>query len=92
MTGTDVPEEDRLAEAVVRGLRKGAGASDGAAAIVEPITRDVPVGNLSHEDLQANIIVLKKSPPHSVSRQSSKRDGLFDARTVHRPELVVAGG
>jgi hypothetical protein len=57
MTGTDVPEEDRLAEAVVRGLRKGAGASDGAAAIVEPITRDVPVGNLSHEDLQANIIV-----------------------------------
>jgi hypothetical protein len=52
MTGTDVPEEDRLAEAVVRGLRERAGASDGAAAIVEPITRDVPVGNLSHKDLQ----------------------------------------
>ena len=53
MTGTDVPEEDRLAEAVVWGLREGAGASNGAAAIVEPITRDVPVGNLIHEDLQA---------------------------------------
>jgi hypothetical protein len=50
MTGTDVPKEHRLAEAVVRGLREGAGASDGATAIVEPITRDVPVGNLSHEE------------------------------------------
>jgi len=27
------------------------GASDGAAAIVKPVSRDVPVGNLSHEDL-----------------------------------------
>jgi hypothetical protein len=44
MTGTDVPEEDRLAEAVVRGLREGAGASDGAAAIVEPVSRDVQLG------------------------------------------------
>ena len=51
MTGTDVPEEDRLAEAVVWGLREGAGASDGAAAIVEPITRDVPAGNLGHDAL-----------------------------------------
>ncbi|MGC2077351.1 MAG: hypothetical protein WA728_15190, partial [Xanthobacteraceae bacterium] len=53
MTRTNVPEEDRPAEAIVWGLREGAGASDGAAAIVEPITRDVPVGNFSHEDLQA---------------------------------------
>src|SRR6516165_6311984 len=45
----DVPEQDRLAEVVVRGLRKGAGARDGAAAIVEPVSRDVPAGNLSHE-------------------------------------------
>jgi hypothetical protein len=52
MTGPDVPEKDRLAETVVWGLREGAGASDSAAAIVEPIPRDVPVGNLSHEDLQ----------------------------------------
>ena len=51
MTGPDVPEKDRLAEAVVWGLCEGAGASDGAAAIVKPISRDVPVGNLSHEDL-----------------------------------------
>jgi hypothetical protein len=53
MTGPDVPEKDRLAEAVVWGLCEGAGASDGATAIVEPISRDVPVGNLSHEDLLA---------------------------------------
>jgi hypothetical protein len=33
MTGTDVPEEGRLAEAVVWGLRKGAGTRDGATAI-----------------------------------------------------------
>ena len=53
MTGPDVPEKDRLAEAVVWGLCEGAGASDGAAAIVKPISHDVPVGNLSHEDLRA---------------------------------------
>src|SRR6516164_991673 len=53
MTGPDVPEKDRLAESVVWGLCEGAGASDGAAAIVKPISRDVPVGNLSHEDLLA---------------------------------------
>src|SRR5262249_43493216 len=53
MTGPDVPEKHRLAEAVVRGLREGAGASDGAAAIVKPVSHDLPVGNLSHEDLQA---------------------------------------
>jgi hypothetical protein len=47
-----VPEKDRLAEAVVWGLCEGAGASDGAAAIVKPVSRDVPVGNLCHEDLQ----------------------------------------
>src|SRR5262249_5260907 len=33
----DVPEEDRLAIAVVRGLGKSAGAGNGAAAIVEPV-------------------------------------------------------
>jgi len=51
MTRPDVPEKDRLAEAVVRSLCEGAGTSDGAAAIVKPISLDVPVGNLSHEDL-----------------------------------------
>src|SRR5262249_10404012 len=35
----DVPEQDRLAEAVVRGLGERAGARDGAAAIVEPVSR-----------------------------------------------------
>ena len=47
----DVPEQDRLAEAVVRGLGERAGARDSAAAIVEPVSRDVPVGRLGHENL-----------------------------------------
>src|SRR5262249_38922621 len=42
-------EQNRLAEAVIRSLREGAGTRDGAAAIVEPITRDVPAGTLGHE-------------------------------------------
>src|SRR5262245_35153914 len=49
MATLDVPEQNRLAETVVRGLSKGAGARDGAAAIVEPISLDVPAGNFSHE-------------------------------------------
>src|SRR5262249_30080425 len=48
----DMPEQDRLAEAVVRGLGECAGAGDSAAAIVEPVSRDVPVGKLGHESLQ----------------------------------------
>jgi hypothetical protein len=53
VAGPDVPEKDRLAEAVVWCLCEGAGASDGAAAIVKPITCDVPVRYFSHEDLHA---------------------------------------
>jgi hypothetical protein len=60
MTRPDVPEKDRLAEAVVRSLCERAGASDGAAAIVKPISLDVPVGNLSHEDLQVKKCILLK--------------------------------
>ena len=44
----DVPEENRLAAAVVRGLREGTGARDGTAAVVEPVSRDVPGGNFAH--------------------------------------------
>src|SRR5205807_4634150 len=50
MAMSDVPEQHRLAEAVVRGLGEGAGARDSAAAIVEPFSGDVPAGNLGHEN------------------------------------------
>src|SRR5271165_6961820 len=60
MTGLDVPEQDRLAEAVVRGLGEGARASDGTAAIVKPISRDVPVGNLGHVDLRHDKTMLTR--------------------------------
>jgi len=53
MAMSDVPEQHRLAEAVVRGLGEGAGARDSAAAIVEPVSGDVPAGNLGHEDLRS---------------------------------------
>src|SRR5262245_18199269 len=45
----DVSEENRLAEAVIRGLSKRAGARDGAATVVEPVSCDVPGGNSGHE-------------------------------------------
>src|SRR5262249_12031068 len=38
----DVPKEDRFAKAVVGRLRERAGARDGAGAVVEPVSRDVP--------------------------------------------------
>jgi hypothetical protein len=52
-TMPDVPEQDRLAEAVVRGLGEGAGTRNSAAAIVEPVSGDVPGGYLGHQDLRS---------------------------------------
>ena len=46
----DVPEEDRFAEAVVWGLSKRAGARDGAAAVVEPVSLDTPSWDCVHEN------------------------------------------
>jgi hypothetical protein len=43
MTFPDVPEKNVLAKIVVRGLAERAWTRDGATAIVEPITGDVPV-------------------------------------------------
>ena len=51
MTTSDVPEQDRLANAIVRGLGEGAGAGDGAAAIIKPVTGDLPIWDLGHEKL-----------------------------------------
>jgi len=48
MATLDVPEQNGLAETVVRSLRESAGARDGTAAIVEPVSRDVPLGKLGH--------------------------------------------
>jgi NAD(P)-dependent dehydrogenase (short-subunit alcohol dehydrogenase family) len=48
---SDVPEQDRLANAIVWGLGEGAGAGDGAAAIIKPVTGDLPIWDLGHEKL-----------------------------------------
>ena len=50
MTTSNVPEQDRLADAVVWGLGKGARASDSTAAIIEPVSYDVPVWDLEHSN------------------------------------------
>ena len=57
----DVPEQHGLAEAVVRGLGERARAGDSAAAIVEPVSRDVPVGKLGHESLHARQYVVNRT-------------------------------
>jgi hypothetical protein len=41
-------------------LGEGARASDGTAAIVKPISRDVPVGNLGHLDLRHDKTMLTR--------------------------------
>src|SRR6267143_3450037 len=48
VAATDVPEEDRFAVAIVRCLGEGARARDGAAAVVEPVSSDVPRWDLRH--------------------------------------------
>ena len=51
----DVPEEDRLAEAVVWRLSERAGARDGAAAVVEPVSRDMPSWDCVHENPRSRV-------------------------------------
>src|SRR5690348_9000897 len=51
MAFADMPEQDRLAKAVIRRLAEGAGAGDRAAAIVEPVADDVPIRNVAHPGL-----------------------------------------
>ena len=48
VAATDVPEEDRFAVAVVRRLCESARTRDGAAAVVEPVSSDVPGRDLRH--------------------------------------------
>jgi hypothetical protein len=50
----DVPEEDRLAEAIVRGFRERAGAGDGATTVVEPVSCDVPTRDGFHRPVYAS--------------------------------------
>ena len=47
VTTSDVPEQNRLADAVVRGLGGGAGAGDSTTAIIEPVSSDLPIWNVT---------------------------------------------
>jgi hypothetical protein len=46
MTFPDVPEKNVLAKIVVRGLTERAGTRNGTAAVVKPITGNVPFGRI----------------------------------------------
>src|SRR3954453_4013930 len=48
MALADMPEQHRLAEAVIRRLCEGARAGDRAAAVVEPVAHNVPTRNIAH--------------------------------------------
>src|SRR5262249_11923333 len=48
MTLADVPEQHGLAKTIVGCLGEGAGAGNRAAAIVKPVTDDMPARNLAH--------------------------------------------
>src|SRR4051812_13904726 len=50
MALADMPEQHRLAEAVIRGLSEGARTGNRAAAVVEPVADNVPVRNIAHEE------------------------------------------
>src|SRR5262249_42529996 len=71
---SDMPEQNGLAEAVIGSLSEGAGTRDGAAAIVEPITCDVPAGSLGHEDLHSpwstirRLVAARHRPPPPAAR------------------------
>src|SRR5262249_27691524 len=48
MAFADVPEQHRFTEAVIGCLRKGAGAGNRAATVVEPVADDMPARNVAH--------------------------------------------
>src|SRR5262249_16434048 len=48
-TLADMPEQHRLAKAVIRCLGEGAWAGNRTAAIVEPVANDVPAGDIAHQ-------------------------------------------
>jgi hypothetical protein len=62
----DVPKQDRLAKAVIRGLGERARARDGTAAIVKPVSGDVPVGSLCHRQPLADRADLYLRPQPAV--------------------------
>ena len=64
----DMPKQHRLADTVIRGLREGARACDGATAIVEPVSGDAPPWNLGHRKPPQLLVGL---PPRQ-RRQNSR--------------------
>jgi hypothetical protein len=48
MTFPNVPKKHVLAKIIVRGLSKGTGTGDSAAAVVEPVTGDTPIRSTRH--------------------------------------------
>ena len=86
----DVPEENRLAESVVRCLGEGAGARDGAATIVEPVSNDVPVGNLGHLRPHSIRLTIRHRP--RLCREANISRQLFAGRKMESEFEREPGG
>ena len=70
MATSDVPEQNQLADAIVRGLGEGAGARNSTTAIVEPVSGDLPVWNLNHKKLRSPLKAFFQSAFAGGSDQS----------------------
>jgi hypothetical protein len=71
----DVPEEDRLTEAVVWRLSECAGARDSAAAVVEPLAGELPAGTVGHENLPGH-----EQQKRTPSRRPQRNPGAIRQR------------
>src|SRR5262249_30622843 len=95
MALADMPEQHRLAEIIVRGLGKRAGARNGAAAVVEPVADNAPVGTLGHvasPDASIRPPLWICDPGHAICGNSNQAPAAIKtipaARAIHRPKGV----
>ena len=67
----DMPEENEFAVVIIRRLSEGAGASHGATAVVEPISKDVPLLRFRHNPLRFSRLGLPRPSIRKLQRSCS---------------------
>jgi hypothetical protein len=81
----DMPEHDCLTEAIVRGLSESTWTRDGTAAVVEPISGDVPLWHLIHKGLR-----LSRPVTFKLENVEPQRNGILDSQETrisrHSPD------
>src|ERR1051326_2619544 len=88
MPFADMPEQDRLAKAVIRRLAEGAGTGNRAAAIVEPVADDVPIRDVAHPGLPLRSRV---GTYHSLASPLSHEAAPSGARGAPPPPISGGG-